>query len=52
MGVLYIKLSEKLGIDINSFILEFDGDKIDKCDTMESLDLDGDECFELFEKKK
>lgn len=40
-----------LGLDINSFTLEFDGDKIKKTDTMESLDLEGDECLELFQKK-
>lgn len=52
MAVLYIKLSEMLGLDINSFTVEFDGDVIGKCETLESLDLDGDECFELFEKKQ
>lgn len=51
MAVLYIKISEKLGLDINSFTLEFDGDKIDKYETMESLDLVGDECLELFKKE-
>ncbi|XP_022172117.1 uncharacterized protein CG4449 isoform X2 [Myzus persicae] len=51
MLILYIKLSEMLGFDIDSFTLEFDGDKIKKSDTMESLDLEGDECFELFQKK-
>ncbi|KAL4104163.1 hypothetical protein QTP88_019475 [Uroleucon formosanum] len=51
MLILYIKLSEMLGLDINSFTLEFDGDKIKKTDTMESLDLEGDECLELFQKK-
>ncbi|XP_050426148.1 uncharacterized protein CG4449 [Adelges cooleyi] len=52
MIILYIKLSEKLGFDINSFTLEFDGDKIKKTDTIESLDLEGGECFELFQKSK
>lgn len=52
MLILYIKLSEKLNLDVNSFTLEFDGDKIKKSDTVETLDLDGDECFELFEKSK
>lgn len=51
MLILYIKLSEMLGFDIDSFTLEFDGDKIKKTDTMESLDLEGDECFELFQKQ-
>jgi len=51
MLILYVKLSEMLGLDIDSFTLEFDGDKIKKSDTMESLDLEGDECFELFQKK-
>lgn len=51
MLILYIKLSEMLGFDIDSFTLEFDGDKIKKSDTMESLDLEGDECLELFQKK-
>jgi len=51
MLILYIKLSEMLGFDIDSFTLEFDGDKIKKSDTMESLDLEGDECFELFQKQ-
>lgn len=52
MIILYIKLSEKLGFDLDSFTLEFDGDKIKHSDTMKSLDLEGDECFELFQKKK
>jgi len=51
MSILYIKLSEMLGFDINAFTLEFDGEKVKKSDTMESLDLEGDECFELFQKK-
>ncbi|XP_015375400.1 PREDICTED: uncharacterized protein CG4449 isoform X2 [Diuraphis noxia] len=51
MLILYIKLSELLDLDIDSFTLEFDGDQIKKSDTMESLDLEGDECFELFPKK-
>lgn len=50
MQILYIKLSEKLGLDINSFILHFDGDKIKNSDTIKSLDLEGDECIELFKK--
>ncbi|XP_008188535.1 uncharacterized protein CG4449 isoform X2 [Acyrthosiphon pisum] len=51
MLILYIKLSEILGFDIDSFTLEFDGDKIKKTDTMDNLDLEGDECFELFQKQ-
>jgi len=50
MIVLYIKLAEKLGLDVDSFSLEFEGDKIKNSDTMESLDLEGDECFELHKK--
>lgn len=52
MQILYFKLSEKLGLDINSFTLEFDGDKIKVTDSIESLDLEGDECFELYKKSK
>lgn len=48
MKILYVKLSEKLGLDVNSFTLFFDGDKIKISDTIESLDLEGDECIELF----
>lgn len=51
MWVVYLKLAEKLGLDVESFTLEFDGDVIQKSDNMESLDLEGDECFELFHKK-
>lgn len=50
MQILYIKLSEKLSLDINSFTLYFDGEKIKNSDTIESLDLEGDECIELFKK--
>ncbi|XP_050529170.1 uncharacterized protein CG4449 [Daktulosphaira vitifoliae] len=50
MVILYIKLSEKLGLDMDSFTLEFDGEKIKKTDTMDSLELDGGECFELYKK--
>lgn len=51
MIVLYVKLSEMLGLDLSSFTLEFDGDVIDKLDTIESLDLEGGECFELYQKQ-
>lgn len=51
MQVIYVKLAEKLGLDLNSIILEFDGDKIKKLDTIETLELEGDECFDLFIKK-
>lgn len=50
MQVLYIKLSEKLDLDLESFTLEFDGDIIKSTDTLESLELEGDECLELFQK--
>ncbi|CAH1732341.1 unnamed protein product [Aphis gossypii] len=50
MLIMYIKLKELLGFDIDSFTLEFDGDKVKFMDTMKSLDLEGDECFELFQK--
>lgn len=50
MLVLYVKLSEKLGFDIDSFTLEFDGDKIQIFDTIETFDFEGDECIELFKK--
>lgn len=50
MLVLYIKISEKLALDLKSFSLYFDGDKIKWNDTIESLDLEGDECFELHKK--
>lgn len=52
MQVLYFKLSEKLGLDINSFKLEFDGDTIKITDSIESLNLEGDECFDLYKKSK
>lgn len=52
MCILYLKLAEKLALDVESFTLEFDGDVIQKSDTIESLDLEGDECFDLFPKKK
>lgn len=48
MQVLYLKISEKLCVDVDSVILRFDGDKVEAFDTMETLDLDGDECFELY----
>lgn len=51
MLVMYIKLKELLGFDIDSFTLEFDGDKVKFMDTIKSLDLEGGECFELFQKK-
>ena len=51
MLILYVMLSEMLGFDIDSFTLEFDGDKVKRLDTMESLGLEGDECFELYQKK-
>lgn len=51
MQVLYIKLSEKLDLDLESFTLEFDGDTIKSTDTLKSLELEGDECLELFQKK-
>lgn len=51
MQVLYIKLSEKLCLQLNSFTLLFEGEKIKYSDTMETLDLEGDECFDLIEKK-
>ncbi|KAE9523258.1 hypothetical protein AGLY_016358 [Aphis glycines] len=50
MLIMYIKLKELLGFDIDSFTLEFDGDKVKFMDTMKSLDLEGGECFELFQK--
>lgn len=50
MLIMYIKLRELLGFDIDSFTLEFDGDKVKFMDTMKSLDLEGGECFELFQK--
>lgn len=50
MVILYIKITEKLNIDINSFTLVFDGENIKYSDNMESLDLEGDECFDLYEK--
>lgn len=52
MIILYVKLAEKLGLDLESFSLKFDGDQIKNSDTMESLDLEGGECFELQKKKK
>jgi len=50
MLIMYIKLKELLGFDIDSFTLEFDGDKVKFMDTMKSLDLEGGECFDLFQK--
>ncbi|VVC44798.1 Hypothetical protein CINCED_3A017944 [Cinara cedri] len=50
MIILYIKISEKLGIDVNNFTLIFDGEKIKQSDNMESLELEGDECFDLYQK--
>lgn len=50
MLIMYIKLKELLGFDVDSFTLEFDGDKVKFMDTMKSLDLEGGECFELFQK--
>lgn len=47
LQIIYVKLSETLGLDLDLFSLEFDGDKIKNSDTMESLGLEGDECFEL-----
>lgn len=51
MCILYLKLAEKLGLDVESFTLEFDGEIIQKSDSIEGLDLEGDECFDLFKKK-
>lgn len=52
MIILYIKIAEKLGLDGKSFKLVFDGEEIKYSDTIDSLDLEGDECFDLFKKKK
>lgn len=51
MQVLYIKLSEKLCLQLKSFTLLFDGETVKYSDTMESLDLEGDECFDLIQKQ-
>uniref|UniRef100_A0A2S2NEA3 Ubiquitin-like domain-containing protein n=1 Tax=Schizaphis graminum TaxID=13262 RepID=A0A2S2NEA3_SCHGA len=51
MLIMYIKLKELLGIELDTFTLEFDGDKIKYMDTMESLDLEGNECILLYQKK-
>jgi len=51
MHVLYVKLAEKLDLNLDSFTLTLDGDKIKNSDTMESLNVEGDECFELVMKK-
>jgi len=52
MHVLYIKIAEELKLDLNSFTLVFDGDKIELSDTIESLELEGNECIDLFKKTK
>jgi len=51
MLIMYIKLKELLGIELETFTLEFDGDKIKYMDTMESLDFEGNECISLHQKK-
>ncbi|XP_025208563.1 uncharacterized protein LOC112603948 isoform X2 [Melanaphis sacchari] len=51
MLIMYIKLKELLNIELNSFKLMFDGEQVKFMDTMESLDLEGGECFELFFKE-
>ncbi|XP_026819747.1 uncharacterized protein CG4449 [Rhopalosiphum maidis] len=51
MLIMYIKLKELLGFELDTFTLEFDGDKIKYMDTMESLDLEGNECILLYQKK-
>jgi hypothetical protein len=50
MIILYIKVSEKLGLDIEQFTLLLDGDNIKWNDTVKTLDLEGDECVQLDEK--
>lgn len=51
MIILYIKVAEKLGLDGKSFTLVFDGENIKYSDSIDSLDLEGEECFDLFKKK-
>jgi len=51
MSILYIKLKELLGIELESFKLKLNGDKVKYSDTMKSLGLEGDEYILLYQKK-
>uniref|UniRef100_A0A8D8ZUT3 Uncharacterized protein CG4449 n=2 Tax=Cacopsylla melanoneura TaxID=428564 RepID=A0A8D8ZUT3_9HEMI len=47
MHILAKKVAAELGIDIEKLKFNFDGDLLDLDETVESLDLDGGECFDL-----
>lgn len=47
MHILAKKVSSELGIDEAKLKFNFDGDALDLDETVESLDLDGGECFDL-----
>lgn len=51
MSILYIKLKELLGIELESFKLKLNGDKVKYSDTMKSLGLEGKEYILLYQKK-
>lgn len=47
MHILAKKVASELGIDVDKLKFNFDGDTLDLDETVESLDLDGGECFDL-----
>lgn len=47
MHILAKKVASELGIDVIKLRFNFDGDALDLEETVESLDLDGGECFDL-----
>ncbi|KAI5712848.1 hypothetical protein M8J75_011710 [Diaphorina citri] len=47
MNIFAKKVASELGIDVSKLKFTFDGDTLDLEETVESLDLDGGECFDL-----
>ena len=46
------KYCEKKKLDSQSYMLEFDGDKVESSDTPQDLDLDGGEIFDVKKASK
>jgi hypothetical protein len=49
---MYCEKQEYNDEQLNEFIMEFDGDIVKPTDTADSLDLDGDEIFDVRKSKK